>query len=194
MIYGEEGAQVLRLVGVSTFDVRLGPVSAEVRDSSGNLLPQPEPISTWHESMRYYRQAQLSDDLFESLRNLWLALKNLLDSLEPQRSGEREKRWLKRALKKADAAIDLKRFLSGAPAGNTPVDSAYTYFYDEVCTHLFHAKASRKPLLPFEQTGTNLLVARHRQLTSFHLELLEHVTGVRRPPGALMKGGFELCR
>ena len=189
-VYSGDGSQVLRLVGVSTLNVRVGPITGEVLDPEGNPQAQPAPVSVWDESMRYYRQAQLSDDIFESFRSLWLALENLLDSLEPQARGEREKEWLKRALAKADSAIELKRFLPKGSASN-PVDAAYTYFYVETRTHLFHAKASRKPLLPYEQHGTNLLVSRHRQLTSLYLELLEHVIGVRRPSGMLVKGGFE---
>jgi hypothetical protein len=189
-VYGEGEGQVLRLVGVSTltFSVR---AAGEARNRAGEIVPPKPPVSTWQESMRYYRQAQLSDDLFESFRSLWLGVENLLDSLEPATPGEREKKWLKRALTKADAAIDLQRFLPQGIKGNA-VDATYSYFYDETRTHLFHAKASRRPLLPYEEIGTNLLVSRHGQLTSLYLALLEHVTGVRRPTSMLMKSGFEL--
>jgi hypothetical protein len=191
LVYGEAGSQVLRVVGVSTLNITIPPVKVKVTDAGGNPVPQPAPISVWHESMRYYRQAELSDDLFDSLRNLWLAFENLLDSFEPQRAGEREKAWLKRALGLVDGAFGLAQFLPPGSSGNL-VDAAYAYFYDEVRTHLFHAKASRRPLLPREQSGTNLLVDRHRHLTDLYLRLLEHVTGVRRLSGAMMKAGFDL--
>jgi hypothetical protein len=190
-VYGQDGGQVLRVVGVATLNVHFGAAGVVVRSKEGEIVPQPPPVSAWHESMRYYRQAQLSDDLFESFRSLWLGVENLLDSLEPATPGEREKKWLKRALKKADAAINLKRFLPQRLKGNA-VDAAYKYFYDETRAHLFHAKASRRPLLPYEEIGTNLLVSRHGRLTRVYLALLEHVTGVRRPTSMLMKGGFEL--
>jgi hypothetical protein len=190
-IYGQAGGQVLRVVGVSTLDITLPPITAVVRDAAGNVRPQPAPVSVWHESMRYYRQAQLSEDVFDSFRNLWLAFENLLDSFEPQRPRERETRWLKRALGKLEEALGLEHQLPPGTRGSK-VNAAYKYFYDEVRTHLFHAKASRRPLLPHEQTGTNLLAARHQQLTSLYLRLLEYVTGVRRASGALMKGGFDM--
>jgi hypothetical protein len=179
------------VVGVATLNVHIGDVEAEVRNQAGEIVPQAPPVSAWHESMRYYRQAQLSDDLFDSFRSLWLGVENLLDSLEPAAPGERETKWLRRALRQADAAIGLNRFLPQGIKEDT-VDAAYAYFYDETRTHLFHAKASRRPLLPYEEIGTNLLVSRHGQLTSLYLVLLEHVTGVRRPTSMLMKGGFEL--
>ena len=92
---------------------------------------------------------------------------------------------MKRALGKADTAIDLKQFLPAGFQGKA-VNAAYKYFYDEMRTHLFHAKASRQPLLPYETDGTSLLVSRHRLLTSFYLALLEHVTGVRRSSGGML--------
>lgn len=186
-IYGEAGGQVLRVVGVSTLNITLPPISAVVTDAAGNVRPQPEPVSIWHESMRYYRRAQLSEDVFDSFRNLWLAFENLLDSFEPQRHGEREGAWLRRALTRLDRDLGLEDRLPPGTSGAV-VDAAYRYFYDEVRTHLFHAKASRQPLLPHEQTGTNLLAARHQRLTSLYLALLEHVSGVRRTSGALMQG------
>ena len=169
----------------------MGAPSAVVTDAAGNVRPQPEPVSVWHESMRYYRRAQLSEDVFDSFRNLWLAFENLLDSFEPQRLGEREVAWLRRALGRLDGELGLKDRLPPGASGPV-VDAAYRYFYDEVRTHLFHAKASRRPLLPHEQTGTNLLAARHQRLTSLYLALLEHVSGVRRASGALMQGGFDM--
>lgn len=190
-IYGEAGGQVLRVVGVSTLDITLPPITAVVTDAAGNVRSQPEPVSVWHGSMRYYRRAQLSEDVFDSFRNLWLAFENLLDSFEPQRHGEREGPWLRRALGRVDRDLGLKDRLPPGTNGDA-VNAAYRYFYDEVRTHLFHAKASRQPLLPHEQTGTNLLAARHQRLTNLYLALLEHVSGVRRASGALMQGGFDM--
>jgi hypothetical protein len=191
VIYGEGGGQILRVVGVSTLNITLPPITAVVTDAEGNVQAQPAPVSFWHESMRYYRQAQLAEDVFDSFRSLWLAFENVLDFFQPQKVGEREVAWLKRALTALDGSIGLDQFLPPS-ATERPVDAAYTYLYDEVRTHLFHAKASRRPLLPFEKTGTNLLAQRHQQLTRLYLRLLEHVTGVRRASGALMKGGFDL--
>jgi hypothetical protein len=190
LVYGERGDQVLRIVGVSTLNIEIPPIQAVLRNQKGEVVPQAAPVSKWHESMRYYRRAQLSDDLFDSFRSLWLAFENLLDSFEPQVTGDTEKKWLKRALTRVDEALELKRFLPQV-SGN-PIDLAYSYFYDEARTHLFHAKASRGPLLPSEQAGNNLFVLRHRRLTDLYLGLLEHVTGVRRPSGGLFKGGFDL--
>lgn len=91
VVYGEHGGQVLRLVGVSTLTFNM-QVTGEVRNQAGEIVPPAPPISVWHESMRYFRQAQLTDDLFESFRHLWLGLENLLDSLEPAVPQEREQK------------------------------------------------------------------------------------------------------
>jgi hypothetical protein len=80
--------------------------------------------------MRYYRQSQRSDDVFDSFRRLWLAVENLLDSIEPYVLGrDNEKRWLKRALGNAEKRIGLHRYLPSGLTGS-PVDQAYRYFYD----------------------------------------------------------------
>lgn len=191
VVYGEGGGQVLRVAGVATSTFGMS-AHGFVSDATGQIRLPEAPISDWHESMRYYRHSQLEDDLFDSFRSLWLALENLLDELAPQKRREREGRWLKRALAKADAAVSLHNFLPAAYTGS-PVNAAYTYFYDEARGHLFHAKASRRPHLPYEATGTNLLAERHKRLTDLYLRLLEHKTGVRRGGGTmLMKGGFDL--
>lgn len=79
--------------------------SASIQTSGPQRPPPPE---TWHESMRFYRLSQLSDDLHDSLRNLWLAVENLLDDqVEQKLPAESEEVWLKRALKGAEHLINL---------------------------------------------------------------------------------------
>jgi hypothetical protein len=68
----------------------------------------------------------------------------------------------------------------------------FGYFYGDVRTHLFHAKASRQPTLPHEPSGVRDLVERHERLTRFYLDLLDATTGVRRMSGAVTVGGFEM--
>jgi hypothetical protein len=53
---------------------------------------------SWHESIRYFRMSEVTDDLFDAFRNVYLALESLLNKLEPRKAGEREGMWLKRAL------------------------------------------------------------------------------------------------
>jgi hypothetical protein len=164
---------------------------------TGNVTSAPPAPTIWHQSMRFFRQSQLAEDLFDALRSLWLALENLLDSIEPyDMRRDREGVWLRRALKSAFALLGQtgSQASMGGAAGTSkaPHDAAYEYYYDDLRTHLFHAKASREPTLPQDPAGVDALVERHQRLTLFYLDLLAVSTGVRRPgEGGLTIAGFE---
>lgn len=186
----DAGRSAVRFVCTNFFNADVGVPTIVVRDAAGDVKPTPAPIESWHQSMRYYRQAQLSDDLFDSLRSLWLAVENLLDSLTPWTPGKREGAWLKDALTAAEAHIDFARYLP-ADSPKTAVNHAYEYFYDQLRVTIFHAKGSRGPRLPHEVDGMADLAQRHERLTRLYLDLLGEMTGVRRPSGVMTHGGFE---
>jgi hypothetical protein len=190
-LWNESGASVLRVVAITLLRASVGSVEVVVRNAAGAIVPQPAPVEVWHQSMRFYRLSQLSEDLFDSLRSLWLAVENLLDSVEPQAPGEREGQWLKRALQAAGAMVNLNRYL---PAGSAkqPHNQAYEYFYDQLRVSIFHAKGSRGPQLPQDVTGMADLAERHERLTRFYLDLLDEVTKVRRASGGMTYDGFDL--
>lgn len=189
--WDESGISVLRVVAITLLRANVGAAEVVVRNAAGAILPQPTPGDVWHQSMRFYRLSQLSEDLFDSLRNVWLALENLLDSVEPQASGESESQWLKRALQAASAIVDLSRYL---PTGSAkqPHNQAYQYFYDQLRVSIFHAKGSRGPQLPQDVTGMSDLAERHERLTRLYLDLLDEVTKVRRASGGMTYAGFDL--
>jgi hypothetical protein len=193
--WDEPTGPVLRLAWRETLGISIS-MEVEVRDQHGHVKPEPPPVETWHESMRFFRQSQANVDLMDSLRSLWLAVENLLDDLEPfQRGIDNEERWLKRALKKALAMTSgtTGSVLTPSSAQGTapaPHNAAFKYFYDDLRTHLFHAKASRKPTLP-QTAGVVELTERHERLTRFYLDVLRARTGVVRPSGVLTFAGFD---
>ncbi|MFC2032443.1 hypothetical protein ACFLUS_03655 [Chloroflexota bacterium] len=68
-------------------------VSVEVRDKDGNIKPHaPIPEPTWTRAFRYYRLSQVSQDMFEAYRNLFLALEALLNKIRPKLPRERERK------------------------------------------------------------------------------------------------------
>jgi hypothetical protein len=72
------------MTNVVTISLELPPMRAVHKDAAGNIIPPPpRPPATWHESMRYFRLAQVTDDLFDAYRNLYLALVSLLTKLAP---------------------------------------------------------------------------------------------------------------
>ena len=194
--WDESSGSVVRTAVREIINATVGTPHAEVRDGAGNLVAQPPPPESWHQSMRFYRQSQRVPDIFDALRSLWLALENLLDDLEPFQQGtDRESDWLRRALNSATQHVQLTNYMpspSNVGTRSAPQTAAYKYFYDDLRTHLFHAKASRQPTLPHDTAAARDLAERHERLTRLYLDLLSAMTGVRRAGGGVMIGGFEM--
>ncbi|WP_141212940.1 hypothetical protein [Halorubrum sp. Ea1] len=84
-----DGSQHLRVVEISDVSVSM-EASATVIDEDGNEVEIESDPTEWHESLRYFRLAQNTDDLFDAYRNLFLALELILSERVPINSGERE--------------------------------------------------------------------------------------------------------
>jgi hypothetical protein len=95
---------------------------------------------------------------------------------------------LKTALGTIGSAPTTPPSTHGTPPA--PHNAAYKYFYDDLRTHLFHAKASRQPTLPLT-VGVVELTERHERLTRFYLDVLRARTGVFRPAGVMTFAGFD---
>jgi hypothetical protein len=190
-----EPGSVLRIVGRQPLTASVGDLKLVARNAAGELVAAQPPVEDWHGSMRFYRTSQVTDDPFESLRCLWLAVENLLDDkIKEKVSGDSEENWLKHTLQLAEQHVNLTTYLPSPPASGTakaPYNAAYEYFYNEVRHDLFHAKASRQPSLPHDAVAVAAMSARHEQLTRLYLDLLSATTGVRRTGGGgLAYGGF----
>jgi len=142
--------------------------------------PRPAEVSGWHPSLRYYRRSQVSEDLADSLRNLWLAVENLLDASWPQGVGESEHRWVKRALGEAEAVVDLQPHV---PVGSqkSALNAALDYYYVALRHPVFHAKESRGRAVPFDVPSHGEMTEKHERLTQLYLALLRALTGLHRP-------------
>ena len=95
----------IRLLSIPTQTLHVG----EITVTGGTPVVPPAP--EWHESARYFRLSQLTDDLLDSFRNIYLALESILDHLAPQRTTsplEREGSWFRRALTEADKIVNFK--------------------------------------------------------------------------------------
>ena len=102
-----------------------------VTNPDGTIRQDPPRATKWHESFRYLRLSQATDDLFDAYRNAYLALESILSTITPQKSkgpgkaGESEGQWLKRALTKADTMTDLRSLVP------YPVEDPVNYFFDD---------------------------------------------------------------
>lgn len=191
----DPGRRVIRFWGAASVTFTAGPVRLVVTDPDGNIRPDSGPPTTWHESMRYFRQAQVTSDLFDAFRNLYLALESVLSTICPMRlkaSGkpdEAEGEWFRRALVTASGRVDLARF--APPAGPSPPDALFDELYVTVRTSVFHAKTGRPILLPHDPTSRGLVLDVLQRLAGLYLALLQDVTGVRFGSGGVFAAFFR---
>lgn len=192
----ETDGQVLRLTNVVTIGMDLH-ATVVVRDADGYEVSQPAPAVTWHESLRYFRLAQVTDDLFDAYRNIYLALESLLDRIAPQRVDvagkmkEGESAWIKRALNVISTRVPLASF---APKGTlNPEADLYNELYVATRTALFHAKRSRpsfRPHAPGKEKET--VTAAVERLACLYMTLAEQELGTRSAMGVITYAGFDL--
>jgi hypothetical protein len=146
----------------------------------GGIQVAPPPPA-WQESARYFRLSQLAEDLFDSFRNLYLALESILDHIAPQRTTpyEREGVWFLRALGEAGKLIDLAAHAQ--PGSTDPVAALFDELYLSTRNLIFHAKSSRASLLPHSTADRNAVEETMRRAAHLYLSLANEVIHLRLP-------------
>ena len=144
LLYKNDDQFILKQVQTTGFTLETN-VEVIVRDSSGNIVPQPAPPEPkWTHALRFYRLSQNTNDLYEAYRNAFLSFEFLLNEIHPIRlkpngkpdQGERD--WLKDALKAVNSKIKLINYV---PQGTTdPIEYFVKSQYDDIRCKLFHAK------------------------------------------------------
>ena len=113
--------------------------SASVVDAAGNKAVESGPTQPrLHESFRYFRLSQCTDDLFDAFRNAYLAMESVLADIEPKRSREAESAWVRRAIATAQLQADLSGAIGCLP-GDVPA-RFHDNVYKSVRCPLFHGK------------------------------------------------------
>jgi hypothetical protein len=183
----EDDAQVLRVIGTARqgFSVT---VEGDVRDEFGNLKPPPEvPLPVYHECLRYFRLGQVTDDLFDAYRNLWLSLEMLLSSRTPKTRGERV--WLRYALTQAHNDMDLTKAFQ--PSGSDVVADIISELYVNARLPLFHATSSRRVFVPHSLRDREKVSEALRKLSRLLLFLIQEWLNIRRQSGGVTYYFFD---
>jgi hypothetical protein len=197
--WNEAGVPTLRLTLVTTHKISTS-ATVTVSDRDGKPVLPPPP-TTWHESLRYFRLSQVSDDLFDAFRNLYLAIESILDHIEPQhlasppgggapRPAEGEGQWLRRALAAADRRIGLARFARAGSAD--PVQDFFEDIYASVRGGLFHAKGSRTFHLPHDEQVYPAVSDGFARLNNLFIALVGNVFGIQGGSGGFTHHGFNM--
>ena len=187
----------LRLSATVTMNFRMGTPTLVVRDRSGAVIPQPlPPALAWHDSFRYFRQSQITDDLFDAFRNMYLALEALLSTIAPMRvkpngrPSEGEGEWFQRALTEANNYIQLAAFAPSAGSSD-PVDDICRDLYGTYRTALFHAKSGRPVFLPHTSPQRAAIATSVQRCTKLYMALAEAVLGAHRLTGGIFEYFFR---
>jgi hypothetical protein len=182
----------LRSVVEQNVGVRLRAAGTVTR-ADGEVVPPPAPPRpSWTAALRFFRYAQLADDVFEAYRSMFLAFEAILSArVEGGPSGERA--WLRHALDQLAASGELEppRYLADAGPGN-PVDALLEEQWAALRCATFHAKAHREVLLPGSAEDRDTVRGALERLSRLVVDLCKSVVGASRPGGALTDVGFEV--
>jgi hypothetical protein len=185
--WSEDSESVIRLLSVPTQTLHVGEVTVTGGTPIVPLSPE------WHESARYFRLSQLTDDLFDSFRNVYLALESILDHIAPQRTTpplEREGVWFRRALTEAGRLVNLAGHAPRSAAD--PVEALYDELYLSTRNLVFHAKATRAYLLPHSSPERRAVEETARRAAYLYIALAEKVIHLRPPGSGWFAAGWRM--
>lgn len=187
--WGEQGRIVFRSVSTCTLKIRTSSPKISVRDVDGNEVKQPVIEPRYSPAFRYFRLAQITDDLFDAFRNAYLCFEMLLSSICPKGNSEREIEWLRRslslALEPSDFQIRLRLNTSD------PVSELLTRVYSDTRLPLFHAKDGRNVLEPHDPGTRNEVADALELLLRTVLTISEKHFQARFPRGGMFKSAFN---
>ncbi|MDA3936068.1 MAG: hypothetical protein PF636_04270, partial [Actinomycetota bacterium] len=134
----EAGRRIARITAPHGIAFRAdpGPSATHLEGDAAELSASALPV--YHESLRFHRLSQCTDDLFDAFRNTYLAMESVLSDIAPRTSSEPEGKWLMRAMETAQSSVDLSPYL-GCSADKVPA-SFYDRVYKSVRCPLFHAR------------------------------------------------------
>ena len=188
------GIDVIRFASTATAEFSAS-LRLEVRDADGNVRPpEPKLIPTWQESMRYYRASQITTDLFDAFRNIYLALESLLSFVEPiklkrnGRADEKEGTWFRRAIGKVGQSVDLSSY-AGTTSSKDPASRIHEELHDSVRNRVFHAKDGMDPFLPQELMSRAQVAEVLDRYSRLYLAVAESVFEVPFPTGGTSLAG-----
>ena len=184
-----ENGIVLRATSTATVTASVPPIKVVVTDPLGNIRPDPPPPQLlWHESFTYFRLAQVTDDLFDAFRNLYLAVESILSTIAPIRVKETEAAWLERALRAAATLTSLAAF---APRGVADPPGAISHELRDARNAVFHAKSNRPRFAPHGWSDRASVLEKLKQIARMYLRLVEVQLGFRRPSSGLFASGVR---
>ena len=168
--WSENGENWISFISTETLTFSMGEVTAIIRDKDGKIVPQTPSIPNYYLAFRFYRLAQVSDDLFDSYRNMYLAFESFLSLVFPKGNG-REIDWIRNSLKQSKTILHLQNLVpSGIPSC---IDYIIDTIYEKARLPLFHAKNGKTRLIPAKLNDRKTVAKALKLLTESALDLMD---------------------
>jgi hypothetical protein len=188
----EDGEICLRVVATKVVGVKVGPVDLQVTGPNDQIVQPPTPSAPeWTPALRFFRQAQAADDVFEAYRNTFLALEAILSTLVTGGPG-REREWLEYALREVEqhGLVQIARYVQST-AGDA-VEAFLNEQYRALRCATFHAKVHRPPvMLPGSLSEREQVDDALVPLTRLVMDLAEKIVKASYRSGGMTAAGFE---
>ena len=155
------GNKTLAYGTTATSSFSVGNAELIVHDANGNLVKPNIVIPQHHLALRFYRLAQVSDDLFDAYRNMYLAFEALLSSRYPKGKGK-EIDWLEHSLNAAADELNLNAYVPSEVS--SPVKHFLGVIYNGARLPLFHAKDGHAYFAPVSSPDNRSVVVEALQL------------------------------
>jgi hypothetical protein len=166
----ENSRNKISFVTTATLKFYAGDVEITVQVKDGNIIHQPKSLPNYNIGFRFFRLAQVSDDLFDSFRNMYLAFEAFLSSIYPKGTGT-EIDWLKSSLTNSQNILQLQKLV---PAGViTPIDYVVDTIYNKARLQLFHSKNGKPRLVPSEPRDRQIVATALSLLTKIVIQMAE---------------------
>jgi len=155
----------------------------EIRNKDGTLISTMHPSPIYHDSLRFYRLSQATDDLFDAFRNMYLCFERLIAYKYPfsKKFDKKESVWLRRALNEAHAKYILPNVYNSSPG--KVVEDIYKNIYIETRCKVFHAKDGLSILTPQDTFASKKVDDSLDKLGDIVVRLCRSVLYVDRPGG-----------
>ena len=145
------------------------------KDKDGNIIPEPsESQQEWRLAFRYYRLSQLSSDIYEAYRNLFLAFEYTLNQICPKNSSENETKWFKRALNFVNDRVNISTLVPDET--NDPVAFIVGKQYEYIRCSLFHSKS--KIIVPHGKRDPTEITEEYERLLQLWKEIIKEHFGI----------------
>lgn len=175
---GADSARCMRVACRVRSQARL-TVGGGIPDAGdpGNLILAPTS-TTWDPALRYFRLSQVTDDLFDAFRNLYLAVESAFDASFPRPNGMGEGDWLLAALRNA-ASQGVNLNLYAPPGARSAERRLYKEIWTDIRNAVFHAKGSQARFVPLDASKRPAVLDAHRRLGALFMDLAGREWGVR---------------